>query len=287
MLTRLLFLSGIALVISSCSALIDVDAQQCTKDADCVALGAAFAGSVCDHSLCVMPTETTGGEAGSPSEVPPDPLKCTPVELSSEDKVKYSFAPVFAPGAEPAEPKPFTIKACEQLDLDCAHPVFGPIDVIAGEPQDFLVRPGFAGFFAITNPDTIDGLLFLGRPVNDDTVGWNVTMPTPQVVSALAFATGENVDPELGLVLSVARDCSGSLLEHVTFSNSKGGLGYYFVMNLPDSSLTETGPQGAAGYANVPISTTILTGVHESGAMLGPVSVRVKPHTLSFAEIWP
>ncbi len=59
------------------------------------------------------------------------------------------------------------------------------------------------------------------------------------------------------------------------------------MINLPDTSLTETGPQGAAGYANVPINTTILTGLHESGKMLGPVSVRVKPNTLSFAEIWP
>mgnify|MGYP001553981857 CR=1 FL=1 len=68
----------------------------------------------------------------------------------------------------------------------------------------------------------------------------------------------------------------------------EGGLGYYFVMNLPNTSLTETKVQGAAGYANVPISTTILTGVHNpSGQMLGPVSVRVKPRTMSFAEIWP
>jgi hypothetical protein len=213
---------------------------------------------------------------------------CPVTEVSKEPTVKYSFAPVFAPGAEPQVPKPFIVKACGQLDLSCEHPVFGPLEVNAGEPQDFLVKPGFAGFFAITNPDTIDGLLFLGRAVNEDTLGWNVTMPTPEVVSGLALATGEDVDPELGFILSVARDCDGVLLEHVTFSNSQGGLGYYFVNNLPNTTLTETKVQGAAGYANVPISTTTLTGVHNpSGHMLGPVSVRVKPRTLSFAEIWP
>jgi len=285
--TRLLLLSGIALVLSSCSVLIDVESKQCTKDDDCVALGAAFAGSVCEHNLCIKPSDTAGGEAGGMS-MPDDPLLCTPTEVSSEPKVKYTFAPVFAPGAEPAEPKPFTIKACGQLDLDCKTPVFGPLEVNAGQPQDFEVKPGFQGFFEITNPDTIDGLVFLGRPVNQDTLGWNVTMPTPQVVAGLALATGEDVSPELGFILAVSRDCAGALIGGVTFNNSKGGLGYYFVQNLPNTELTETGPQGAAGFANVPISTTILTGIHNSsGHALGPVSVRVKPNTLSFAEIWP
>jgi len=288
MVTRFIILSGIALVLASCSVLIDVEGKQCASDDDCVALGAAFAGSVCERNICVKPTDTAGGEAGGGSDMPPDPLLCMTSELSTEPKVKYTFAPVYAPGAEPKEPKPFVVKACGQLDLTCDSPVFGPLEVDAGEPQDFLVKPGFAGYFEIKNPDTIDGLLFLGRPVNQDTLGWAVTMPTPQVVSGLALATGENVDPELGFILSTARDCDGGLLEHVTYDNSKGGLGYYFVMNLPNTELTETGTQGAAGFANVPISTTILTGVHNpSGHMLGPVSVRVKPNTLSFAEIWP
>jgi len=280
--TRLLLLSGIALVLSSCSVLIDVESKQCATDDDCVALGAAFAGSVCEHNLCVKPSDTAGGEAGAS-----DPLVCTPTEPSGEPLVKYTFAPVFAPGAEPPDAKPFTVKACGQLDIECEHPVFGPVDVTAGEPQDFEVKPGFQGFFEITNPDTIDGLLFLGRPVNEDTLGWSPTLPTPQVVNQLALATGEMIDPELGFILSTARDCAGSPLEGVTYTNSKGGLGYYFVMNLPNTELTATGPQGAAGFANVPISTTVLSGEHVSGKKLGPVSLRVKPNTLSFAELWP
>jgi hypothetical protein len=287
MVTRHFFPAGIAVVLSSCSVLVDVDSKQCVKDDDCVALGSAFAGSVCQHDLCVLPNETAGGEAGAMS-MPDDPLTCTPTKLSTEPTVKYTFAPVFAPDSTPPDPQPFTIKACGQFDFDCTNPVFGPLEVNAGEPQDFEVKPGFQGFFEIKNPDTLDGLLFLGRPVNQDTLGWNVTMPTPQTVAALALVTGEDVKPELGFILSVSRDCAGAFLDHVTFTNSKGGLGYYFVQNLPNTELTETGPQGAAGFANVQISTTTLTGVHNpSGHTLGPVSVRVKPNTLSFAEIWP
>jgi hypothetical protein len=286
MVTRFLIIAGTALIISSCSLLIRVDDQQCTADSDCSALGAEFAGSVCERHVCVKPLDTNGGQAGM-SGGSSDPLSCEATPRSTAATVTYSFAPVFAPGAEPENPQAFRITACEQLDLDCERPAFGPIDVNAGEPQAFAVKPGFAGYFKIENPDTIDGLLFLGRPVNEDTVGWNVTMPTPQIVGALALATMESVDPELGLVLTVARDCEGLPLEHVAVTSSKGGLGYYFVMNLPDTSLPETGPQGAAGFANVPISTTILSGLHSSGKQLGPVSVRVKPRTIAFAELWP
>jgi hypothetical protein len=287
MVTQTFLSLGLALVLSSCSVLIDVDGKQCVKDDDCVALGAAFAGSVCQRNLCVKESDTAGGEAGGMS-MPDDPLACAAIDVSSEPTVKYTFAPVFAPDSTPADAQPFIIKACGQFDFDCEHPVFGPLEVNAGEPRDFEVKPGFQGYFEIKNRDTLDGLLFLGRPVNQDTQGWAVTMPTPQTVAGLALVTGEKIDENLGLILSVSRDCAGAQLEHVTFESSKAALGYYFVMNLPDTSLTETGPQGAAGFANVPISTTILTGVHNpSGHMLGPVSVRVKPNTLSFAEIWP
>jgi hypothetical protein len=91
--------------------------------------------------------------------------------------------------------------------------------------------------------------------------------------------------------LSVARDCNAVALEGVAFTNSVMStpdlLSYYFVNSLPNTALTQTGPQGAAGYANVPIGTAVLTGTHESGVALGPLSLRVKPQAISFGEIFP
>ncbi|HEX2871399.1 MAG TPA: hypothetical protein VHP33_09090, partial [Polyangiaceae bacterium] len=113
MVTRAFILSVLALVVSSCSALIDVDKGQCTTDNDCAALGGAFKGSVCQQNVCVRTSDGDAGEGGGPSEI--DPLACTPVEQSPEPLVKFSFAPIYAAGAEPAEPKPFIIKACDQL----------------------------------------------------------------------------------------------------------------------------------------------------------------------------
>lgn len=287
MLPRFLLPVSLATLLAACSVLIDVDAKQCKVDADCAALSGAPARAVCVQSVCVAPE--TGAEAGAAgmNGGPSDPLACAARETSKAEKVKYSFAPIFAPGGEPDAPKPFTIKACEQLDLECKTPVDGPYDVTVGMPQDFLVPTGFNGYFEITNPDTLGGLLYMGRPVIEDTVGWNITMPTPDLVTQLKLITGEDVNQELGLILTVARDCAGLALSGVTVHNTKGGLGYYFVNFLPDTNLTKTGAQGAAGWANVPITTTIISGTHTSGKDFGPVSMRTRPGYMSFAELWP
>jgi hypothetical protein len=285
MVTKFLFPICIAALAAGCSVLIDVDRKQCESNADCGALAAPDAPLECRQSLCVAAEADpgSGGAAGAGS----DPLVCETRETSTEPTVKYSFAPIFVD--PPADPQPFSVKACLQLDLTCERPVFGPIDVVAGEPADFEVAPGFTGYFQIDNPDTLSGLLFMGRPIVQDTVGWNVSMPSPDVVAQLAFATGKDVDPELGLIVAVARDCNAVAVEGVSFTSTEqdNSLGYYFVNSLPNTTLTKTGPQGAVGYANIPIGTTILSGTTESDIMLGPTSVRVKPHWISFGEIFP
>jgi hypothetical protein len=197
------------------------------------------------------------------------------------------FAPIFATGSAPKEPKPFKVWACNPADLDCTNPVYGPLDIVQGEPQDFLVPPGFQGYFYATNPDTVDALIFMGRPVVQDTIGWNVTVPTPGLVQGFGIVTGSMVDPEKGLIISVARDCDQLPLEGVKFTNSKEGLQFYFVNSTPDTSLTETGPQGAVGFANVPISTTTLKATTASGRELKPAIIRVKPRTASLVELFP
>jgi hypothetical protein len=276
-----------------CSLAIDVDDQQCSSTEDCAALGPAFAGSVCERNACVVrESEAAGGEgAGGAPEMPADDaLVCRAPEPNSDKTVKFSFAPIFLTGTEPDEPQPFSVKACDQFDFDCEQPLVGPVEVNPGEPHEFELpkgETGFNGYFEITNPDTLGGLFFMGRPILEDTIGWNITMPSPGLVTLLAATTGEEVDADLGVILTVTRDCNALPLEGVTVTNSKGGLGYYFVMNVPDTSLTKTGPQGAAGFANVPILATSLSGELASGQRLGPVSVRVKPQFISFAELFP
>lgn len=275
-------------MLSGCSVLIDVDTKQCTTDADCEALGPAFVGATCEADLCVLPAAGAGGsDAGGAPGMEDDELVCETPEKSTEERVKYTFAPIYVVGSEPDDPEPFEIQACLPGDLDCTSPVYGPVMVNAGEPKDFLVPPGFQGYFFITNKDSLDALVFMGRPILQDTVGWNVTMPTPTLVKQLSVATSENVDTSLGLIIAVARDCDAVPLEGVKFTNSKEGLQFYFVNNFPDTSLMETAAQGAVGFANVPISTTTLRAQLPSGQELKEVIIRVKPNTASLVELFP
>jgi hypothetical protein len=278
---------SIAAVAAGCSVLIDVDGKQCEADADCVTRG--FQGAVCSSNLCIAmaaPDPGGGGQsgAGGAGSGSDDPLVCN-IEPSPEATVKFNFAPVFA--VPPEVPKPFSIKACLSLDPDCESPVFGPIDVNAGEPQDFIVPKLFNGYFEISNPDTRTGLYFMGRAVAKDTIAWNVTVPNDQTIAALGLAAGEPVDLEKGVMIAVARDCNLLPLEGATFENSEGGLRFYFYQTTPDPKATKTGPQGAVGFANFEVGTTTLTAVAEDGTELTPVLLRLKQGYISFAEVFP
>lgn len=283
-----IFLS-IAAAAAGCSVLIDVDGKQCEVDADCVTRG--FQGAVCSSNLCVAmaPDPSGGGQPGSAGadSGSDDPLVCS-IEPSPEATVKFTFAPQFAvPPMPPEVAQPFSVKACLSLDPDCASPVFGPIDVNAGEAQDFVVPKLFNGYFEISNPDTRTGLYFMGRAVSTDTIGWNVTVPNDQTIAALGLAAGEPVDLEKGVMIAVARDCNLLPLEGATFENSEGGLRFYFYQTTPDPKATKTGPQGAVGFANFAVGTTTLTAVAENGTELTPVLLRVKQGYISFAEVFP
>jgi hypothetical protein len=119
-------------------------------------------------------------------------------------------------------------------------------------------------------------------------MGWAGRMPDAETVQNLGFFAQQDVDPNLGIVLSVARDCDQAPLQGVTFSSSAGGNVFYIVNDLPNVNTMVTGPQGAAGYVNVPIGTTVLNVKTEAGQELKPVTVRLPgPNTISFVEVFP
>lgn len=288
MATRFIFLTvvlGCTAFTGACSVLIDVDAKQCQVDADCTQRGAAFEGSVCRQSLCVLDETNAGGTGGAPGEE--NPLVCK-IEPNEQEKVKFTFAPVFA--VPPAEPQPFKIKACLSLDPDCKSPIVGPIDVNAGQPYDFEVPKLFDGFFQFENPGSRTGLYHMGRPLTEDTIGWNVTIPDDNTISALGLAAGETVDLNLGVMIAVARDCNRVPIEGAKFENSQDDkLRFYFYQTTPDPDATETGPQGAVGYANLePGGSVKINAVAADGTRLTPVGVRIKAGAyVSFAEVFP
>lgn len=269
---------------SGCSALLDVEATQCEVDADCAALGRKFEGASCVEKVCVAADEGAAGGTGGGSSR----FECQQPEPVQSDTITYSFTPKYA--TPPEETEPFTIKACERLDALCTSPVAEAIDLVAGELVELELPVGFAGYFQLENPLTLSALHFLGRPLLEDTRGWDLTVADEATVVGLGLATATDVDYGLGAVIVGVRDCEGVPLESAMLSSSAESVQFYIVNNFPTPQANATTSQGAGGFVNVPIGTIVLSAVHESGVELTPTSAVIRPISegwISYVEIFP
>jgi hypothetical protein len=271
-------------LVSGCSTLLDVKSAQCEVDVDCERLGAQFTGTSCVAGLCISPENGDGGSAGAA----PSPFECIDPQPVEGDTITYTFTVKYA--TPPKEPVPSIMKACERLDALCNAPVAVAEDVVAGELVDLQLPVGFAGYFQIENPLTLSALHFLGRPLLEDTRGWDLTIADDTTVAGLGIATGTDIDPEQGAMIVIARDCDALPLESAMFSNTAGGVQFYIVNNFPTPQATATTEQGSGGFVNVPIGTAIVSASHESGAELTATSAVVRPlgeGWVSYLEIFP
>lgn len=276
-----LVLLGLA---NGCSTLLEVEPVQCEADIDCERLGGQFTGTSCVEGLCISPDEGAGGNGGAASS----PFECVDPEPVEGDSITYTFTIKYA--TPPSEPVPSTMKACERLDALCKAPVAVAENIVAGELVDLQLPIGFAGYFQIENPLTLSALHFLGRPLLEDTRGWDLTIADDVTVAGLGLATGTEIDPEQGAIIVIARDCDALPLESATFSNSAGGVQFYIVNNFPTPQATATTEQGSGGFVNVPIGTTILSASHESGAELTATSAVIRAlgeGWVSYVELFP
>ena len=259
----------LAVLSSSCSALIDTSDRQCDVSADCARLGDAFTGASCVDSVCVAEAVTP---QGCESATSPDPT----VTLSFE----VSFA------TPPREPKPFTVRACGRLDPECLAPLAPALEVPYGDRAEIVVPTGFAGLLEVTNPDGLPALEFLGRPIFSDTRGYDLIIPTPATVQLLLALTQQDYDPEQGIFVITTRDCDRSPLAGVQVSNTQGGVGFYFQGMLPQKSFTETTTEGAAGFVNVPPGL-VSVGATYRGKPMTPNSAISRGGWVSYVEVFP
>ncbi|HET9955806.1 MAG TPA: hypothetical protein VFQ61_14950 [Polyangiaceae bacterium] len=258
---------------SGCSAIINVEEAQCQTDADCGQLGPEFMNSVCQAQVCV-PSSSSQLECEDP--------------IQSSDTIKYTFTPKYATPQE--SPAPFTVMACERLDATCTKPVAELEGVVAGELQELTLPWGFSGFFRYENPKTHTALHFLGRPLKQDTRGWDLTIADDTTVAVLGISTNTTIDPALGTMIVIARDCEGRPLEHFKFTNATGGTPFFIVDNFPTPDATETTEQGSGGFVNVKLGTTVVSAQNASGAMLDGTQAILKPigeRWVSYVEIFP
>jgi hypothetical protein len=252
----------------SCSVLVDTKTTQCDVDTDCTNLGAAFAKATCQAQVCVAPV-TRG---------------CMEASTSTAPTVKLTFNITFT--TMPAKPQPFIVNACGPLDGECTSPVAGPFSVPYGEPAEIDLPPGFLGSLQIKSPDGLPGQLFLGRPIVQDTKGYDVILPTMDTVKFLLLATQQDYTPEDGIFVITTRDCDRQPLAGVQVMNNVAGVGFYFQNQLPQKTLTATTAEGAAGYVNVPPGLVSISATLDGTPMTGTSAIS-RGGWVTYVEIFP
>jgi len=289
----------------SCSLLIDVSSKQCSTDADCVKLGAGFANSTCQASVCVAPAAGgaggsggegnggSGGSSGGDSDAGVDTLKCPTQIPTANDTVHLTFKISIAGSTK----NQFAIQACNRPDLSCDNPVYGPAMVGNATLVDLPLPNGFAGYLDISNPDAVPSQLFLGQPLIIDTRGWDLTIPSPTNLSLLTASVGHKYDPTKGMIIIIARDCARGPVQHVSFTNTAGGTPFYFSNMLPlpaqppcsGPCTTETTSEGAGGFINIDVpGTAILSAVfNPTGHKFVDTASQLKAGGISYMEIFP
>lgn len=269
----LLTLLGLAACTLSCSVVIDTKKKQCSVDADCTSLGTAFADTVCDpdQSVCVP------GVKGA--------LGCDEAPETDGD-VTLSFDIGFLNA--PADPKPTVVRVCDSsTDFLCMSPRGKPITVPFGETAQIPVPSGYQGILEVKNPDGLPALYFLGRPINQDTHGYDLTLSTPATATLLGLVTQQDVDPDLGIVIITTRDCAREPLSDVAVSGDfTDAIQFYFQNRTPVPSLMATTAEGASGYANVPERVVTISGVHD-GRPLTPSVGYARGGWVTYMELFP
>jgi hypothetical protein len=253
---------------------IDTKTKQCSVDADCTTLGTAFADTVCDaqQNVCVP------GIKG--------PRGCTEAPDSTNDTVVLSFDIGFL--TAPKQPRPTVVRVCGgPADFPCASPIGDPISVAYGEVAAVQLPTGYKGVIEVKNPDALPALYYLGRPITVDTHGYDITLATPVTAAGLAFATGQPVDPNLGIVIITTRDCARKPLSDVVVnSDFTGAIQFYFDNTLPRPNLPATTVEGAAGYANVPEGFVSIGGVLSGRPFTGSVGY-ARNGWVTYMELFP
>jgi hypothetical protein len=289
-------------LLQGCQLALDVEAEQCTTDRDCVGLfGRSF---VCtDERVCIEEEVADAGMGDSgPAALPPAwacideppppvaPLDGRPIALTI---AAVDFITLRVPAG-------INGRACNPRDPTCDSPLLENVMPNADGFMVFENLPhGWDGYLIISAPDFVDTMVFSNKRYTMDETPEGPTMLKRRTLEAIAEGGGEMLNPEHGIVLISVRDCLGNAGAGVTLvqedvDNQENA--FYFEGTLPDRDRNETiistqltrsqAPLAIAGFSEVPQGYLTVIGIHAaSGKEIGRVTVSVRSLTMSIAEL--
>lgn len=301
-----------AALLGGCSALIDVNGTQCSQDAQCVSAGL---GTTCEQHVCVgdlatgqsMQAATSDRQCTQDRECSSSAPRCMRGQCVTQDVAdRFSCAPQDKPVAgqtvhystkvvEFVSRKPpamLSVKACNTNDVACASPVASFEDKDGSGTIELDLPSGFLGFFEVKS-DALPTLLYLTKPIVRDTTDRELQVSSANTVMLLSNTDGTMLDPERGLVLVEAFDCSGTPAGGVHFTESKGDSHPFFIVNRIPSSDVQTSVYdadndiAAGGFINVqPGFVTFSARYGVDGPQLGEFNASVRAGTITFVDMY-
>jgi hypothetical protein len=294
-----LAVAGSVLLSAGCaskSAATDAGKVQCTTTSDCVALGGAFAKSVCVHNVCSIPDSGPVADAcrdapdarvdatrsdATPSDAPRSdvtvPVDARPtndwsclghVQWPDASSGRETLVMGYQNEATRTPIAGITVRPCAALDPTCTTAVAeGGVTNEAGLVT-LSVPSGFNGYLASDWDATLPMLLYVTPPVFTNTVAAPAQLMSKPFLEALASAMGAvdgatvTINPNDGLFLLGTWDCAMVRAAGVTFSWSPSPpsiVMVYLVDGLPSPAATSTDSAGGAAAINVPPGTYTIT----------------------------
>lgn len=306
-----------ALVFAGCSLWLNTDERQCQSDADCVA---AELGTTCVQQICMDASECTGdgcdastssSELGVGSACSTDAdcgdkaprcLNKTCVDTQTGDHwlcprgdqtvtnstLRYGFRVVEFVSRMP--PKNVAVKACRNNDVGCAEPVATYTDMDETGHVQLVLPTNFIGYFEIQS-DAVDTLLYVTKPIVKNTLNRDVPVVTVDGIQLLATLLGLVYDPEKGIALLEALDCSETPQGGIHFDSRNGGEPFYLKDQVPDKEGRETvydptNNTANGGFLNVPPGIAEFTArIGADGLVLGSFVAQIRPRTITFIDM--
>jgi hypothetical protein len=304
-------------VASACSLLVDVSAEQCTTDADCVARGASASTVRCVRSACIDsvapveagPTVEAGAdaEAGPPADQRYTCLPNHPSPTPTKATAAYEVTLTDTLSSKPAAG--LRVKLCPNLtDPNCTTPAATTTTDALGVAR-FTIDTSSRAFdgYVDVDPEGADG----GAAVVDggDT---DVYVPSRIYYSSIPIAGDRKDDYELlkfstlavfaslfkvkidltlGVAFIIAEDCgfvdSAGISLLLDQSNAETQ-SFYLQGGQPSTTAAVTDSSGVAGFFNVTTGTRrFTTQLADTKRKVGELSGYMRPSTVLFAKIGP
>ncbi|MEO6603761.1 MAG: hypothetical protein ABIQ16_28010 [Polyangiaceae bacterium] len=268
-----LFLGLLGSVLG-CSVTVDANRVQCTRNSDCTARGAAFAGSVCAENAC-----TSDPKWACINDVPqPDAGGSYKATMHVRD-VLGSLA---LPGVN--------AQLCRKLDVLCEKPL---AKTVSDDKGTFVlpVDGNFDGFVQMTAPEIAPSMYFFNPPVSADQDLPPISLASPAIAAGIAFQAGGTLLADRGIMLLTTTDCHQAPAANVSYSiggtRDPATFVFYLFAGVPTTDTSVTDATGYGGLVNMPQGFSTITALlAPDQRKVGTISLLVRPGYVTYSQIY-